>query len=152
MVVHAMYIFNRRGVCLFYKEWHRPRNTLAGNPDEDKKLMYLPPCKRVLLCFCSPTLDIESCGLLFRSLSQVWVAILIKATSTTNEPRSRHNRGDRADSVQDQVVLVAFVSPRFIRPVLQSIQLLTRPCPPLSDLSHRQGIALSQQAMVLPVT
>lgn len=38
--LHNIYIFNRRGACLFYKEWYRPRSTLSSNPDEDKKLMF----------------------------------------------------------------------------------------------------------------
>jgi len=40
MVLHTLYIFTRRGVCLYYKDYNRPRNTLAETPEEDKKLMY----------------------------------------------------------------------------------------------------------------
>ena len=39
-MLYTFYIFTRRGTCLFYHEWNRPRNTLAGNPEEDRKLMY----------------------------------------------------------------------------------------------------------------
>lgn len=35
-----MYIFNRAGRCLYYKEWSRPHFALADDPDEDKKLMF----------------------------------------------------------------------------------------------------------------
>ncbi len=35
-----MYIFNRKGKCLFYKEWNRPFNTLADDPEEEKKLVF----------------------------------------------------------------------------------------------------------------
>ncbi|KAF8018360.1 hypothetical protein BT93_H3293 [Corymbia citriodora subsp. variegata] len=33
-----MYMFNRNGVCLFYREWNRPLRTL--NPQQDHKLMF----------------------------------------------------------------------------------------------------------------
>ncbi|XP_022922155.1 trafficking protein particle complex subunit 1-like [Cucurbita pepo subsp. pepo] len=36
--VNMMYIFNRNGVCLFYREWNRPLRTL--NPQQDHKLMF----------------------------------------------------------------------------------------------------------------
>lgn len=39
-MLYTFYIFTRRGACLYYHEWNRPRNTLAGNPEEDRKLMY----------------------------------------------------------------------------------------------------------------
>ncbi|KAF2578324.1 hypothetical protein F2Q68_00006762 [Brassica cretica] len=35
---HMMYVFNRNGVCLLYKEWNRPLHTL--NPQQDHKLMF----------------------------------------------------------------------------------------------------------------
>ncbi|EPS69053.1 hypothetical protein M569_05714 [Genlisea aurea] len=35
---HMIYIFNRNGVCLFYREWNRPLKTL--NPQQDSKLMF----------------------------------------------------------------------------------------------------------------
>lgn len=39
-MLYNLYIYNRRGKCLFYREWSRPLNTLADDPDEEKKLMY----------------------------------------------------------------------------------------------------------------
>ncbi|GMN44513.1 hypothetical protein TIFTF001_013719 [Ficus carica] len=35
---HMMYVFNRNGVCLLYREWNRPLRTL--NPQQDHKLMF----------------------------------------------------------------------------------------------------------------
>ncbi|KAL5989157.1 hypothetical protein ACLOJK_010047 [Asimina triloba] len=35
---HMMYIFNRNGVCLLYREWNRPLKTLT--PHQDYKLMF----------------------------------------------------------------------------------------------------------------
>ncbi|CAD5177113.1 unnamed protein product [Musa acuminata subsp. malaccensis] len=35
---HMLYIFNRGGVCLLYREWHRPLRTLDAN--QDQKLMF----------------------------------------------------------------------------------------------------------------
>lgn len=35
-----MYIYNRKGKCLFYKEWLRPLNTLLDDPEEEKKLVF----------------------------------------------------------------------------------------------------------------
>ncbi|KAL0680384.1 hypothetical protein Bca4012_008366 [Brassica carinata] len=35
---HMMYVFNRNGVCLLYKEWNRLLHTL--NPQQDHKLMF----------------------------------------------------------------------------------------------------------------
>jgi hypothetical protein len=40
MTIHSLYVFNRTGGCLYYQEWHRPKNTLAATPDEDRKLMF----------------------------------------------------------------------------------------------------------------
>ena len=40
MTFYNFYIFNRKGVCLFYKEWNRPLYTLQDDPDEDRKLMF----------------------------------------------------------------------------------------------------------------
>ncbi|KQK03376.1 trafficking protein particle complex subunit 1 [Brachypodium distachyon] len=34
----VIYVFNRNGVCLLYREWHRPLRTLARN--QDQKLMF----------------------------------------------------------------------------------------------------------------
>ena len=38
--VHNFYIFNKKGACLYCREWHRPHNPLADKPDEDKKLVF----------------------------------------------------------------------------------------------------------------
>ncbi|XP_030459781.1 uncharacterized protein LOC115680174 [Syzygium oleosum] len=35
---NVMYVFNRNGACLFYREWNRPLRTL--NPQQDHKLMF----------------------------------------------------------------------------------------------------------------
>lgn len=40
MTIHSLYVFSRRGTCLYYKEWNRPRSTLADTPSEDRKLMF----------------------------------------------------------------------------------------------------------------
>ena len=40
MTIHSLYIFSRRGTCLYYTEWYRPRNTLSELPEEDRKLMF----------------------------------------------------------------------------------------------------------------
>ena len=40
MTIHSLYIFSKRGTCLYYGEWNRPRSTLAEMPDEDRKLMF----------------------------------------------------------------------------------------------------------------
>ncbi|XP_006644226.3 trafficking protein particle complex subunit 1 isoform X2 [Oryza brachyantha] len=34
----VLYVFNRGGVCLLYREWHRPLRTL--DPTQDQKLMF----------------------------------------------------------------------------------------------------------------
>ena len=34
------YIFSKTGKCLYYKEWHRPQNTLSDDPDEERKLVF----------------------------------------------------------------------------------------------------------------
>eukprot|EP00252_Welwitschia_mirabilis_P007606 TRINITY_DN19143_c0_g1_i1.p1 TRINITY_DN19143_c0_g1~~TRINITY_DN19143_c0_g1_i1.p1 ORF type:complete len:166 (+),score=19.17 TRINITY_DN19143_c0_g1_i1:256-753(+) len=36
--MRCIYMFNRNGVCLFYKEWLRPLTTLS--PQQDQKLMF----------------------------------------------------------------------------------------------------------------
>ncbi|CAN6477159.1 unnamed protein product [Victoria cruziana] len=36
--MRCIYIFNRNGVCLLYKEWQRPLKTLS--PQQDQKLMF----------------------------------------------------------------------------------------------------------------
>ncbi|KHN42690.1 Trafficking protein particle complex subunit 1 [Glycine soja] len=35
---HMMYVFNRNGVCLLYREWNRPLRTLDAQ--QDQKLMF----------------------------------------------------------------------------------------------------------------
>uniref|UniRef100_A0A1D1ZFL8 Trafficking protein particle complex subunit n=1 Tax=Anthurium amnicola TaxID=1678845 RepID=A0A1D1ZFL8_9ARAE len=35
---YMMYVFNRNGVCLLYREWHRPLKTLDAQ--QDQKLMF----------------------------------------------------------------------------------------------------------------
>ena len=40
MTFFNFYAFNRKGRCLFYKEWNRPLNTLSDDPDEEKKLVF----------------------------------------------------------------------------------------------------------------
>mmetsp|Transcript_13791 Transcript_13791/g.20313 ORF Transcript_13791/g.20313 Transcript_13791/m.20313 type:complete len:149 (-) Transcript_13791:467-913(-) len=39
-MIFNFYIFNRKGACLYYKEWNRPLNTLAHDAEEDKRLMF----------------------------------------------------------------------------------------------------------------
>ncbi|KAF3773243.1 Trafficking protein particle complex subunit 1 [Nymphaea thermarum] len=36
--MRCIYIFNRNGVCLLYREWQRPLKTLS--PQQDQKLMF----------------------------------------------------------------------------------------------------------------
>lgn len=36
---HNFYVFNRKGKCLFYKEWDRPVNKMADDPEEERKLV-----------------------------------------------------------------------------------------------------------------
>jgi hypothetical protein len=40
MTIHSLYVFSKTGSCLYYAEWYRPRNPLAGSPDEERKLMF----------------------------------------------------------------------------------------------------------------
>ena len=40
MGVFTFYVFNRKGTCLFYREWKRPNNPLADNPKEDQRLVF----------------------------------------------------------------------------------------------------------------
>jgi hypothetical protein len=35
-----LYIFDREGVCLYYREWKRTFSTFADQPDEDRKLVF----------------------------------------------------------------------------------------------------------------
>ncbi len=39
-MIFNFYIYNRKGKCLFYKEWNRPLNTLADDVGEERKLMF----------------------------------------------------------------------------------------------------------------
>jgi trafficking protein particle complex subunit 1 len=39
-MIFNLYIYDRKGKCLFYKEWSRPMNTLSDDPDEEKRLMF----------------------------------------------------------------------------------------------------------------
>lgn len=39
-MIFNMYIFNRRGDCLFYREWDRKLNTLGDDPSEERRLMF----------------------------------------------------------------------------------------------------------------
>jgi trafficking protein particle complex subunit 1 len=40
VMLYNFYIFNRKGKCLFYKEWDRPVNKMADDPDEERKLVF----------------------------------------------------------------------------------------------------------------
>lgn len=39
-MIHNLYIFDRNGQCLYYKEWNRDQYTLRESPDEDRKLVF----------------------------------------------------------------------------------------------------------------
>lgn len=39
-MLYNFYIYNKKGKCLFYKEWNRPLNTFIDDPEEEKKLMF----------------------------------------------------------------------------------------------------------------
>jgi trafficking protein particle complex subunit 1 len=39
-MIFNLYIFNRKGKCLYYKEWNRPQNTLGHDDGEEKRLMF----------------------------------------------------------------------------------------------------------------
>lgn len=39
-MIYCLYIYSKGGSCLYYREWLRPRNTLADNPDEERKLVF----------------------------------------------------------------------------------------------------------------
>lgn len=69
------YIYNRRGKCLYYKEWNRPLNTLSDDAAEEKRLMYCTKKKShrpitVLLIFMNPIMSSLA--------NQVWNALLFK--------------------------------------------------------------------------
>ena len=40
MKLFNLYIFNRSGECLYYREWERPQNTLHNDLDEERKLVF----------------------------------------------------------------------------------------------------------------
>jgi hypothetical protein len=40
MTVYSLYIFTKRGACVYYTEWLRPVNPLRDSPEEDRKLMF----------------------------------------------------------------------------------------------------------------
>ncbi|RYG68047.1 hypothetical protein EON64_06050 [archaeon] len=39
-MLYNLYVYNRKGKCLYYREWSRPLNTLSDDPEEEKRLMY----------------------------------------------------------------------------------------------------------------
>jgi Sybindin-like family len=39
MTVHSFYVFNRRGMCLYHRDWSRTRRA-APSPGEDQKLVF----------------------------------------------------------------------------------------------------------------
>ncbi|CAM9155295.1 unnamed protein product [Discosporangium mesarthrocarpum] len=39
-MIYNLYIFNRKGKCLYYREWHRPLNTLEHDQLEEQRLMF----------------------------------------------------------------------------------------------------------------
>eukprot|EP01040_Poterioochromonas_malhamensis_P001553 gene1553-1644_t len=39
-MLYNFYIYNRKGKCLYYREWNRPLNTLSDDTDEEKRLMF----------------------------------------------------------------------------------------------------------------
>lgn len=40
MVIYNMYIFNRVGHCLYYREWHKPSDPRRENDEEKQRLVY----------------------------------------------------------------------------------------------------------------
>jgi len=40
LTLHNLYVYDKRGACLYYHEWSRTHNPLADNPDEDVKLVF----------------------------------------------------------------------------------------------------------------
>ena len=39
-MIFNVYIYNRRGYCLFYKEYSRPFNSLQDDPEEERRLVF----------------------------------------------------------------------------------------------------------------
>jgi hypothetical protein len=39
-MLYNLYIFNRLGDCLYYKEWHRPKFAFRESPEEDQKMLF----------------------------------------------------------------------------------------------------------------
>ncbi|CAN0018284.1 unnamed protein product [Phaeothamnion confervicola] len=39
-MLYNFYIFNRKGKCLYYREWHRPQNTLSHDAAEEQRLVF----------------------------------------------------------------------------------------------------------------
>lgn len=40
-MIYNIYIFNKRGACLYYREWNRPYNSFSATAqDEERKLVY----------------------------------------------------------------------------------------------------------------
>ena len=68
---HMMYVFNRNGVCLLYKEWNRLLHTL--NPQQDHKLMF-----GLLFSLKSLTAKMDPVKLVISSsLRSIWLVDLI---------------------------------------------------------------------------
>eukprot|EP01084_Bolivina_argentea_P061792 112959_1 len=40
MGVYNLYIYNRRGICIYYHEWNRILNTLSDDVGEERRLMF----------------------------------------------------------------------------------------------------------------
>ena len=40
LMIYNLYIFNRRGKCLYYKEYYRPFHCLQDDPEEEKRLVF----------------------------------------------------------------------------------------------------------------
>jgi len=39
-MLYNLYVFNKRGVNVYYREWSRPQNTLEHDAAEEKRLMF----------------------------------------------------------------------------------------------------------------
>lgn len=40
MVIHNLYIFNRKGHCLYYREWQKPSSPHRANDEEKQRLVF----------------------------------------------------------------------------------------------------------------